>query len=93
MFAKTFGRDGATEDESKRCFSILLLDDTKQDRRKITNTLKKLLASSQISRSSLDIEVAHVDTKTGKLAQRRSFLCRWFVRMLSSQIGPAQVPI
>ena len=76
-----------------RCFSILLLDESKQDRRKITNTLKKLLAGSQISRSSLDIEVAHVDTKTGKLAQRRSeLLCRWLVRMLSSQIGLCSSP-
>ena len=93
VFAKTFGRDGATEEESKRCFSILLLDESKQDRRKITNTLKKLLAGSQISRSSLDIEVAHVDTKTGKLSQRRSeLLCRWLVRMLSSQIGLCSSP-
>ena len=93
VFAKTFGRDGVTKEQSKRCFSILLLDDAKTDRRKITSTLKKLLAGSQISRSSLDIEVAHVDTKTGKLSQRRSeLLCRWLIRMLSYHIGLCSSP-
>ena len=93
VFERTFGRDGgATEVQSERCFSILL-DDRSSDRRKITSTLKKLLSASQISRKSLDIEIACVDKQTGCLSQRRSeLLCRWVVRMLSCHVGLCASP-
>jgi len=93
VFERTFGRDGgATEVQSERCFSILL-DDRSSDRRKITSTLKKLLSASQISRKSLDIEIACVDKQTGCFSQRRSeLLCRWVVRMLSCHVGLCASP-